>query len=160
MSCAAPMKGGRRTRRRGGGDEEPPKQDIKEDKKGGRRSRKAMKGGNFYSFGFDPQTGTGGAGFTAVENNAVDPKTGAAIPDYAMPTKGGKRRGSRKSKKASRKSKRRSRKMKGGANWASVGAVGAAYKGEGSAGLANYSAYAQKAPVGGPTQGADGVYKA
>lgn len=131
--------------------------------KGGRKSRKAMKGGNFYSFGFDPQTGTGGAGFTAVENNAVDPKTGAAIPDYAMPTKGGKRRGSRKSKKVTRKGKkgaRRTRKMKGGANWASVGAVGAAYKGEGSAGLANYSAYAQKAPVGGPTQGPDGVYKA
>lgn len=129
--------------------------------KGGRRHRKAMKGGNFYSFGFDPQTGTGGAGFTAVENNAVDPKTGAAMPDYAMPAKGGVRRGSRKSKK-SRKGRRKSRRrtMRGGANWASAGAVGAAFKGEGSAGLANYSAYAQKVPGGGPTQGPDGVYRA
>jgi hypothetical protein len=130
--------------------------------KGGRR-RRTQRGGNFYSFGFDPQTGTGGAGFTAVENNAVDAKTGAVIPDYAMPTKGGKRRGrgSRKSKKGTRKGKkgvRRTRKMKGGANWASVGAVGAAYKGAGSAGMANYSAYAQKAPVGGPSQNADGAY--
>lgn len=135
MSCAAPMKGGR-------------------------KSRKAMKGGNFYSVGYDPQTGTGGAGFTAVENNAVDAKTGAVIPDYAMPTKGGKRRKSKKATRKAKKGGRRRRTMKGGANWASVGAVGAAYKGEGSAGLANYSAYAQKAPVGGPTQGPDGVYKA
>jgi len=131
--------------------------------KGGRRRGKTMKGGNFYSFGFDPKTGTGGAGFTAVENNAVDAKTGAVIPDYAMPTKGGKRRGrgTRKSKKVTRKGKkgvRRTRKMKGGANWASVGAVGASYKGEGAGGLANYSAYAQKAPVGGPSQNADGAY--
>lgn len=153
------MKGGRR--RRGGGDEEPPKQDVK---KGGKRrgSRKTMKGGNFYSFGFDPQTGTGGAGFTAVENNAVDPKTGAAIPDYAMPAKGGKRRGSRKSKKATKKGGRKSRRrtMRGGANWVSSAGVGAAFRGEGSAGLANYSAYAPKAPVGGPTQNPDGAYRA
>lgn len=141
------MKAGRRTRRGGAPLE------------GGRRRSRKMKGGNFYSFGFDPQTGTGGAGFSAVENNAVDAKTGAVMPDYAMPTKGGKRRGSRKSKK-SRKGARRSRKMKGGANWASVGAVGAAYKGEGTAGLANYSAYAPKAPVGGPAQNPDGAYRA
>jgi hypothetical protein len=132
-------------------------------KAGGRRTRRKMKGGNFYSFGFDPQTGTGGAGFAAVENNAVDAKTGAVMPDYAMPAKGGKRRGSRKSKKTTRKGKkgmRRTRKMKGGANWASVGAVGAAFKGEGSGGLANYSAYAAKAPAGGPVQNPDGAYRA
>ena len=153
------MKAGRRTRRRGGGDEEPPKQDIKLPVDGGRRrTRRKMRGGNFYSFGFDPQTGTGGAGFSAVENNAVDAKTGAVIPDYAMPG-GRRRRGSRKSKKAVRKTKKgRSRKMKGGANWASVGAVGASYKGEGSAGMQSYSAYAAKAPVGGPTQNPDGAY--
>ena len=125
--------------------------------KGGRRhGRKTMKGGNFYSFGFDPQTGTGGAGFTAVENNAVDAKTGAAIPDYAMP--GGRRRKSKKATKKSRKSRRRT--MRGGANWVSSAGTGAAFRGEGSAGLANYSAYAPKAPVGGPTQNPDGAYRA
>jgi hypothetical protein len=122
-----------------------------------------MKGGNFYGAG--AAIAPGALEYKAVENNAVDPKTGAAMPDYSMPTKGGKRRGrgTRKSKKGTRKGKkgvRRTRKMKGGANWVSAGAVGAAFKGDGVAGLGNYSAYAQKAPPGGPTQNPDGAYRA
>lgn len=153
MSCAAGsgmMKGGRRRR---GGDPEPPKQDVK---KGGRR--RTMKGGNFYGVG--AAIAPGAIEYNAVENNAVDPKTGAAMPDYSMPG-GRRRRGTKKSKKTTKKSRKsRRRTMRGGANWVSSAGVGAAFRGDGSAGLANYSAYAPKAPVGGPTQNPDGAYRA
>jgi hypothetical protein len=154
MSCN--KVGGRRTRRRGGGDEEPPKQDIKLPVDGGRR--RTMKGGNFYGVGAAIAPGV--LERTAVENNAVDAKSGATIPDYAMP--GGRRRKSRKGGKKSRKvsKKGRRRTMRGGANWVSAGAVGAAFKGDGQAGMQSYSAYAQKAPPGGPTQNPDGAYRA
>lgn len=63
----------------------------------------------------------------------------------------------RKSKKVSRKSRRKT--MRGGAPWQSVGAVGAAFKGEGSRGLADFTGYASKVPpAGGPTQNPDGAY--
>lgn len=127
-------------------------------KVGGRRHKRTMKGGNFYGVGAAIAPGV--LERTAVENNAVDAKTGSAIPDYSMP--GGRRRksrkGSRKSTKKSRKGRRRT--MRGGANWVSAGAVGAAFKGDGVAGMQNYSAYAQKVPSGGPTQNPDGAYRA
>jgi hypothetical protein len=85
------------------------------------------------------------------------------MPDYSMP--GGRRRtkksrkGTKKTRKGVKKTRGR-RTMRGGANWVSAGAVGAAFKGDGVAGLGNYSAYAQKAPPGGPTQNPDGAYRA
>ena len=127
-------------------------------KVGGRR--RTMKGGNFYGAG--AAIAPGALEYKAVENNAVDPKTGAAMPDYSMP--GGRRRkprkGTKKTRKGVKKSRGRRRTMRGGANWVSAGAVGAAFKGDGVAGLGNYSAYAQKAPPGGPTQNPDGAYRA
>lgn len=120
-----------------------------------------MKGGNFYGAG--AAIAPGALEYKAVENNAVDPKTGAAMPDYSMP--GGRRRKARKGGKKTRKGGKktrgtRRRTMRGGANWVSAGAVGAAFKGDGVAGMQNYSGYAQKAPPGGPTQNPDGAYRA
>ena len=97
-------------------------------KVGGRRHKRTMKGGNFYGVGAAIAPGV--LERTAVENNAVDAKTGSTIPDYSMP--GGRRRKSRKgSRKSTKKSRRgRRRTMRGGANWVSAGAVGAAFKGD------------------------------
>ena len=69
-----------------------------------------------------------------------------------------RRKSSKKSKKTGRKSRRKT--MRGGAQWQSVGAVGAGFKGEGSRGLADYSAYASKVPpAGGPGQNPDGAFR-
>ena len=125
-----------------------------------KKTRK-MRGGNFYSF--NGAIGTNGADWGAKENVAADPKTGALLPndggEMQAPKLGGRRRrSSRKTKKGGKR--RKSRKMRGGASYVSSAGVGAAFKGEGIAGLGNYSAYASKAPAGGPPQGADGVYRA
>ena len=43
-----------------------------------------MRGGMMYGYGFDPLTGTGGAGYTAVNTSApFSSATGAEIPDDA-----------------------------------------------------------------------------
>jgi hypothetical protein len=142
MSCAAPMAGGRK--RRGG---------------------KTMKGGNFYGFTGALDGTTAGAGWGAVENNAVDPVTGATKLDYAMP--GGRRRG-RKGKKATRKGKksrrslyRRRRTMRGGASYVGSANAGYSYAGTGSAGLADAAGYRANVPGGaaGHTQ-VNGVWSA
>jgi hypothetical protein len=94
---------------------------------GGKRRSRRMRGG-MYGFSGEaiaPGTLVAGAAYTG---NA-DPKTGAALPDPAMPGGqysgiGGRRR-SRKSRKGSKKSRRGTRKMRGGAN--QVSAVPAAY---------------------------------
>lgn len=134
---------------------------------GGRRrrssKRKTMKGGAFYGFAGALDGGTNGAQWAGVSNDAIDPKTGAVIPDYTMP--GGRRRRGKKSRKGGRKSRKVGRKgrktMRGGAGYYSIAGVGAGYAGQGAGGLADYGGYSTKGPVaGGPTQGGDGVYRA
>ena len=135
----------------------------------GRRRRstkktRKMRGGNFY--GPVGAIAPGAMEWGAKENVAADPKTGALIPndgsEMQAPKLGGRRRrSSRKTKKGGKHRKgHKSRKMRGGASYVSSAGVGAAFKGEGVAGLGNYSAYASKVPAGGPPQGADGVYRA
>lgn len=129
----------------------------------GRKSRasrgsRKMRGGNFYGPG--GAIAPGAMQWDAVPNTANDPVTGAAKAEYAMP--GGRRRAGKKATRKGKKSRRttRRRTMRGGANWVSSSGVGASFSGDGVAGLGNYSAYAPKAPTGGPSQGADGVYSA
>jgi hypothetical protein len=140
---------------------------------GRRRTRKTrrMRGGDGYSFGFDPETGTGGAGFTAV--NTSQPYSSATGEPIADPfaTKGGARRSrrSRKGKKTARKTKkagRRHRKMKGGMTPSSVNAGSVGYGMSAGApwasglGLPTFSSYS---PRGGPEGAAvnpDGVRSA
>ena len=118
-----------------------------------RRSRK-LRGGMGYGFGGNT-IGTAGAQWDSSWGGEVT-KAGEPVYDTADPQRGSSRR--RRVKKS--KSKKRSRKMKGGASYQSVGAVGAAFTGEGSRGLADYTGYASKVPpAGGPAQGPDGVYK-
>ncbi len=130
-----------------------------------KKSRK-LRGGVFYGVGAAITPG-------ALEYNAVSGSqpyssaTGSSIPDpYASDTaaKGGRRRKTKKSSK--RKSKRSTRKsrMRGGAGVYNAGAVGTGFTGAvsgmpGSQTYGNYSAYAAKVPVGGPTSGEDGVYR-
>lgn len=139
MSCSAPSTGGLR-----------------------RRSRK-LKGGMGYGFG--GTIGTAGPVWDSSWGGEIT-KAGAPVYDTADPQRGSARRG--KSKKTSKKSKKTSKKvrrhgrrktMRGGAQWQSVGAVGAAFKGEGSRGLADYTGYASKVPpAGAPSQNPDGAY--
>lgn len=133
---------------------------------GGRRRRgtRKMRGGNFYGAAVDPQIGSAGLAYPAVENNAVDPVSGAVKPDYAMP--GGRRR-RRTGKKATRKGKksrrvtRRRRTMRGGASYAGSANVGYGYGGSGYGGMANQVGYGanQPAPGSGHSQVA-GVWSA
>lgn len=135
-TCGAPMMGGRRRSRRS-------KKSIKKT----RKSRK-LRGGMGYGFG-GKTIGTSGAQWDSSWGGEVT-KAGEPVYDTADPQRGSSRR---------RKSKRKgSRKMKGGASYQSVGAVGAAFTGDGSRGLASYEPYPSK--VGGPAQNADGVHKA
>lgn len=141
---------------------------------GGRRRRSSktrktrkMYGGNFYGFTTDAGLGSAGAARPAVENVAANPVTGGLIPndgsELNAPKLGGRRRRRKGTKKMTKKKggKRRGRKtMRGGASYVSSAGVGASFRGEGVAGLGNYSAYGAKMPVaGGPTQGGDGVYQ-
>ena len=125
---------------------------------GGRRRRsRKMRGGMGY--GMSGTIGTAGALYTPSWGGEVT-KAGAPVYDTADPQRGSSRR--RKSKKGkSKKGGRRRRTMRGGANWQSVGAVGATFTGSGSRGLADYGGYAAKVPpAGGPTQNPDGAYRA
>lgn len=109
-----------------------------------RRSRK-MRGGMGYGFG--GTIGTAGPQWNSSWGGEVT-KSGQPVYDTADPQRGSSRR--RKSKKS-----KKSRKMKGGASYQNVGAVGAAFTGTGSRGLADYTPYASKS--GGAPQGPDGV---
>lgn len=127
---------------------------------GGRKrhgSRK-MRGGNFYGFQGALAGSSAGPSWGSVENNAVDPVSGAVKPDYAMP--GGRRRRTGKSRKtrASRKSRRvtrRRRTMRGGASSYNSAGVGYGYAGTGAAGIADAAAYASRS--GGAPMNAAGV---
>lgn len=134
--------------------------------------RRKMRGGNFYGAAVDPQIGSAGLAYPAVENVAAKP-TGVLIPNggelNATQLGGRHRKGhkTRKARKSTRKTRkvqkksRRTRKMRGGASYVSSANVGAGYTGTGYAGIQNYVGYPANVPVtGGPTQGPDGVMKA
>jgi len=131
-----------------------------------------MRGGMMYGFGADPLTGTGGAGFTAVNTSApVNSATGQVMPDpYATDTQaGGRRRKSKKSKKSkkAKKSKKtrktRKHRMRGGAPVYNAGATGTSFVGAvpnmpGSQTYGGYQGYNPQIPGSNPYPiGADGV---
>jgi hypothetical protein len=136
-----------------------------------------MRGGMMYGYGFDPLTGTGGAGYTAVDTSApFSSKTGAAIPDpfRTDPTTqaGGRRRKSKKGGKKSKKSKKggkktrktRKHRMRGGAGVYNAGATGTSFVGgisefpTGSQTYGSYQGYNPQIPATNPHPvGADGV---
>lgn len=131
-----------------------------------------MRGGMMYGFGFDPLTGTGGAGHTAVNTSApVNSATGQVMHDpYASDTQaGGRRRKTKKSKKTkkTKKSKKtrktRKHRMRGGAGVYNAGATGTSFVGAasglpGSQTYGNYAGYNPQIPGGNPhAVGGDGV---
>ena len=138
---------------------------------GGRRKR-TMRGGMMYGYGFDPLTGTGGAGYTAVNTSApFSSTTGAAIPDPFGTTDtqaGGRRRrktkkGGKKSKKSKKTRKTRKMRMRGGAPVYNAGATGTSFVGAvpnmpGSQTYGGYQGYNPQIPGGNPHPiGGDGV---
>ncbi len=138
MTACAAMSGGRKRR--------------------GTRSRK-MKGGNMYSFGYDPLTGTGGGGATAVPNLPVDSATGkVSNVDYTQ-AGGRRRRHTRKGGRKSRRSTRRRRTMRGGASWYSSSNAGGSFTGSGTGGMINLTQYPVNRPAGGPVENADGAMR-
>ena len=117
--------------------------------------KKALKGGMGYGFG--GTIGTAGPVWNSSWGGEVT-KSGTPIYDTAArPSVTGGRR--RKSKKGGRKSKK-TRKMRGGAQWQSVSTAGGSFTGSGDKGLINLTPYAVNVPGGGPTQNADGAYRA
>ena len=125
-----------------------------------------------YGYGFDPLTGTGGAGYTAVETSTpFSSSTGAAIPDPFRTDRttqaGGRRRktkkGGKKSKKSKKTRKTRKMRMRGGAGVYNAGATGTSFVGaaSGMPGSQTYGAYAgynPQIPATNPHPvGADGV---
>lgn len=135
-TCGQPMMGGRRKTRK---------------THGGRKSRKSrghkMRGGMGYGFG--GTIGTAGPAWNSSWGGEIT-KSGQPVYDTADPQRGSSRR--------RRGRGRKTRKMKGGASYQNVASVGAAFTGNGSRGLADYTPYASKS--GGPAQGPDGVHKA
>ena len=114
------------------------------------RTRK-MRGGMGYGFG--GTIGTAGPQWDSSWGGEIT-KSGQPVYDTADPQRGS----SRRRRKGKGKGKKATRKMKGGASYQNVATVGAAFTGQGSRGLADYTPYASKA--GGPAQGPDGVHKA
>jgi hypothetical protein len=131
---------------------------------GGRRRSRKMRGGNFYGFQGALAGSSAGPSWGSVENNAVDPVSGAVKPDYAMPggrrRRTGKTRASRKTRggRKSRRVSRRRRTMRGGAGVYNAGGVGYGYTGTGAGGLTDATAYPSR--VGGAPMNADGVRSA
>lgn len=140
-----------------------------------RKSRK-LRGGVFYGVG--APISVGALEYSAVSGSQpYSSSTGAAVSDPfdttgkdASVLMGGRRR-TRKGKKGSKKSRktkktsRRHRKMRGGAGVYNAASVGTSFTGAvsgmpGSQTYGGYTGYASKVPVGGPTQGPDGVYRA
>jgi hypothetical protein len=137
---------------------------------GGRKQK--MRGGMMYGYGFDPLTGTGGAGYTAVNTSApVNSATGQVMPDpYASDTQAGGRRrkktkkGGKKSKKSKKKTRKtRKHRMRGGAPVYNAGATGTSFVGAvpnmpGSQTYGGYQGYNPQIPGGNPHPiGGDGV---
>lgn len=132
-------------------------------RKSSKKSQKSRKlrGGNFY--GPAGAIAPGAMEWGAVSNDAYDSATGQNLgPDPGQPTKGGRRR---KSRKGGRKT-RKTRKMKGGAfspNTVNSANVGYGYSESGSS-WASGSGYpvttGYAANVGGAPMGADGVRSA
>jgi hypothetical protein len=123
-----------------------------------RRGSRKMRGGNFYGFQGALAGSSAGPSWGSVENNAVDPVSGAVKPDYAMP--GGRRRRTGKTRKTrggrkSRRVSRRRRTMRGGAPSYNSAGVGYGYAGTGAAGIADAAAYASRS--GGAPMNAAGV---
>jgi len=136
-----------------------------------------MRGGMMYGFGADPLTGTGGAGFTAVNTSApVNSATGQVMNDpygtipETQAMIGGRRRKSKKSKKTkkTKKSKKtrktRKNRMRGGAGVYNAGSTGTSFVGgipsfpTGSQTYGNYAGYNPQIPASNPHGvGADGV---
>ena len=134
-----------------------------------------MRGGMMYGFGADPLTGTGGAGFTAVNTSApVNSATGQVMNDpygtIPETQAGGRRRKSKKSKKTkkTKKSKKtrktRKNRMRGGAGVYNAGSTGTSFVGgipnfpTGSQTYGNYAGYNPQIPASNPhIAGADGV---
>lgn len=114
-----------------------------------RKTRKTRKLRGGMGYGFGGTIGTAGPEWNPSWGGEIT-KSGQPVYDTADPQRGSSRR--RKSRKS------RGRKMKGGASYQNVASVGAAFTGNGSRGLADYTPYASKA--GGPPQGVDGVHKA
>ena len=127
-----------------------------------------------YGFGADPLTGTGGAGFTAVDTSApYSSATGQVMNDpyRTIPETqaGGRRRKSKKSKKTkkTKKSKKtrktRKNRMRGGAGVYNAGSTGTSFVGAasgmpGSQTYGNYQGYNPQIPASNPyVTGADGV---
>jgi hypothetical protein len=125
-----------------------------------------------YGYGFDPLTGTGGAGYTAVNTSApVNSATGQVMPDpYASDTQAGGRRrkktkkGGKKSKKSKKKTRKtRKHRMRGGAPVYNAGATGTSFVGAvpnmpGSQTYGGYQGYNPQIPGGNPHPiGGDGV---
>ena len=140
----------------------------------GKKTRK-MRGGVMYGYGFDPATGTGGAGHTGVDTSApVDSATGKTVadpfgtsPDTNAKVTGGRRRSRKGKSNKTRKTKkvsRRSKKMRGGSfSPGNVNAAGVGYGFTGATdgvrgGIAPASGYPSR--VGGAPMGADGVRSA
>ena len=129
---------------------------------GGRRrtmkKTRKMRGGNFYGGVSDPYLGSAGLRYDAVANAGADPVTGAPVPEMY----GGRRRkGKGKGKKTRKGRGSRRRTMRGGANMVGSANSGASFAGKGIGGMADYGGYAANVNGrGGPTQGADGVYRA
>lgn len=140
-------------------------------RKGHKKTRKLRKtrGGAGYGFGAPVTVGT----LEVVPNSTSTPYSSASGKPIADPyattgssstLMGGKRR-TRKGVKKTRKTKKGHRKMKGGAGVYNAGAVGTGFTGAvsgmpGSQTYGGYTGYAAKVPVGGPTAGPDGVYRA
>ena len=134
-----------------------------------------MRGGMMYGFGADPLTGTGGAGFTAVDTSApYSSATGQVMNDpyRTIPETqaGGRRRKSKKSKKTkkTKKSKKtrktRKNRMRGGAGVYNAGSTGTSFVGgipnftTGSQTYGGYQGYNPQIPASNPyVTGADGV---
>ena len=129
-----------------------------------------------YGFGADPLTGTGGAGFTAVNTSApYSSATGQVMNDpygtipETQAMIGGRRRKSKKSKKTkkTKKSKKtrktRKNRMRGGAGVYNAGSTGTSFVGAasgmpGSQTYGNYAGYNPQIPGGNPhIAGPDGV---
>lgn len=142
--------------------------------KRGRKTRK-LRGGVFYGVGSAITPGaleykavSGSQPFSSSAGAAVDDPFGTTGNGGSV-LMGGRRR-TRKGKKGAKKSRktkkagRRHKKMRGGVGVYNASSVGTSFTGAipnmpGGQTYGGYTGYAGKVPVGGPTAGADGVYR-
>jgi hypothetical protein len=129
---------------------------------GGRRRRrmitKKRRGGGY---GAGQAIAPGALEWKAVPNAAADPKTGAIVPDPALPMGGGRRRKTRKGRKTAKRRTTRRRTMRGGnALVYNAGSVGYGYSGAGTITSGPTDATPYAARSGGAPMNADGVRSA